>query len=456
VTATDLAQRQLATRAATAARPSVVLALALPLLFLHRRYQPSVSISAGGTSVDVFLSDLAVLAVVVTALLVGARRGFDRLRAALGLWVAGALLLGWILVSPAWAPGASYETATHLVTGLKYAEYALLAPAAALLLRGAADVLLLLRAAVAWAAVATAVALLQFFGAVPAYEAYGTGTREPSLLGIHDFGVLSAAVLAIAFAAVLLGRRDRRLELAAGIAGGLGVVLAAALDAVAGTVVAAVALWALVRARGPVSPRRTLSLALITALVAGGAVSLRGPTVNAFLEFVGLKPKTEEVSGNVQSWGQRVTLAYIGLRVFADHPLVGAGWQSTTQYETLAPYVADAKRRFPDQPAQAFPTPAHPWGVQSAPLQLLADLGAVGFLLALATLALAVRAYARVALRGPPGPQRTALVGVGWLAAALGVSLGVGLVAGIPLDAMLWLAVGLAGALAADAAVRSR
>ena len=42
---------------------AVVLAAALPLIFLHSRYQPDLGFGAGGTHVSVTLSDLAVLAV---------------------------------------------------------------------------------------------------------------------------------------------------------------------------------------------------------------------------------------------------------------------------------------------------------------------------------------------------------------------------------------------------------
>jgi hypothetical protein len=437
VTAPELAAGRVA-RVRAIVRPSHILALALPLVFLHRRYQPNVAIAVGGTSANVFLSDLAVGAVVVTALVEARLRGLVRLRGALPLWLAASSLLAWILVRS--------QGVEHLVTALKYGEYALLAPAAVLLLRTREDILVVLRAATAWGLVATAAAALQFVGALPAWEAYGVGTREPSLLGIHDFGVFSGAVLSLGLAAILLGARERQTEIAAGVAGALGVVLAAAMDAVVGLGLAAVALWLLVRA----SARRTIALAAVVAVVAGGAIVLRGPTVEAFLEFIGLKPKTEAVTANVQSWSQRVTLGYIGLRVFLDHPLLGAGWQKTTEYRTLAPYVADAERRFPDQPKQAFPSPAHPWGVQDSPVQLLADLGVVGFLLAVATLIAGVR----LAIRAPP--TREALVALGWLAFAVGVSLGSGLVAGIPLDAVLWLGLGLAAAAAANCAPTAR
>ncbi len=94
--------------------------------------------------------------------------------------------------------------------------------------------------------------------------------------------------------------------------------------------------------------------------------------------------------------------------------------------------------RYPREPALAFPSPKHRWGVQNAYIQTLADLGLAG----LALLAAAVAAALWLGLRGA-GRSAAALVGVCWLLVALGVWNGLGLVAGIPLDALTWLAFGL-------------
>jgi hypothetical protein len=53
----------------------------------------------------------------------------------------------------------------------------------------------------------------------------------------------------------------------------------------------------------------------------------------------------------------------------------------------------------------------------------------------------------RVAARGPPALLWSALVGTGWLLFALAVFTGSGLLPGIPVDALLWLAIGLSVAL---------
>ncbi len=76
--------------------------------------------------------------------------------------------------------------------------------------------------------------------------------------------------------------------------------------------------------------------------------------------------------------------------------------------------------------------------MQNLYVETLADLGLVGFALLLALFAAALR----TALRAAPG-SALPLVGLGWLLLAAGVWNGIGLVPGIPLAALTWLALGL-------------
>src|SRR5207244_1148822 len=115
----------------------------------------------------VYLSDVAVLAVLLTALAVGAREGFAPLRPGRTLWLVGAAFLLWVLVEVAIGRHtlAGYAWRTHGVTAAKYAEYALLAPAVPLVLRRRSDVAPPLWALALWSTAATAVGVAQFFGA---------------------------------------------------------------------------------------------------------------------------------------------------------------------------------------------------------------------------------------------------------------------------------------------------
>src|SRR5437868_14872363 len=96
---------------------AAALALAVPFLFLHVKFQPGVRVPLGSTHLGLELSDLAVVVVAVVALRDGLRNGFGQLRPALWLWVTIALLLVWIFVRS--------QSLAHLVTAGKFAEYAL-------------------------------------------------------------------------------------------------------------------------------------------------------------------------------------------------------------------------------------------------------------------------------------------------------------------------------------------
>jgi hypothetical protein len=68
----------------------------------------------------------------------------------------------------------------------------------------------------------------------------------------------------------------------------------------------------------------------------------------------------------------------------------------------------------------------------------------VGFVLLVALFAAALAVALRTAVRGPPRTAFAATLGLFWLLLALGLWTAVGLVAGLPLDALTWLAFGAA------------
>ena len=152
--------------------------------------------------------------------------------------------------------------------------------------------------------------------------------------------------------------------------------------------------------------------------------------------------KKEQTNG-VETYTQRTLLVYIGWRIFLDHPAAGVGWDGSTEQWAYSPYLADAHRRFPGAPELAFPSPAHSWGVQNAYVQALSDLGIVGALLFLGLLATGLVVSGKRALRAPPGQAAVGLIAVCWLLVAMGCLSATGFIAGIPTDALLWLALGL-------------
>lgn len=434
----------------------LVLALAIPIVFLHVRYQPKVNVGLRSTTVGIELSDLAVLAVALAALWSGIRESWAPLRAGRALWIAGAAFVAMVVAATFYglARPEHYRFLTHLVTAAKFAEYAVLAPAVPLLLRSRRDVELLLWSVAAWSAAASAWGLLQFSGLVSEFEGKRPLQREPSFLGIHDLAALSGAALAIGLALLALRpatSAERILAWIAGASGAIGLVLSGAVAGALGVGLAALAAIVVGARRHVLTLPRAASVAGIAVVVGVGVLLMRSGDVTNFIRFLGVghEPKKEK---NVESYVHRSLLAYIGVRIFADHPILGVGWQGSEEEDNYRPYLAAAHRRFPGEPAQAFPSPQHAWGVQNAYLQTLTDMGLVGFALLVVLFACGLVLGLRAALRGPPELALVGLLGVLWMLVAAGVWNGLGLVAGIPLDALTWLSFGLVAAAAAATA----
>jgi hypothetical protein len=316
----------------------------------------------------------------------------------------------------------------------------LLAPSVVAIAQRGEDLVPAAVAGVAWSAVASLVGALQFFGVLGAFDGTPAGGRRPSLLGYHDFSALSAAALALAFVAVATRRGDIRIVAAAGISGAVGMVIGGAFDAVLGEVLAATAILLAGRVR---DPRRICLIGGTVVVVVLGTVAIRSQAVADGLKFLGIEHGNGGSSQNVQSYRQRVLLAYIGGRIYLSHPLLGVGFDGSSDAFAYEPHVADAKRRF-SQPAVAFPSPAHPWGVQNAYVQALADMGPLGLFALLASMFTPVL----LALHARRSPSH--LAGAALVLVVAGVWNGLGLVAGIPLDALTWLGAGVCLAAAAQ------
>jgi O-antigen ligase len=428
------------------ATPALVLFVAaLPILFLHAAFQPTVTATLGSTRIDLRLSDVAVLAIGAAALIAARREGAAPLRHGALIWATAAIFLLWVLAATFYplASTSSYPWRTHLVTAVKYAEYAVIALAVPLVLRTRRDL-----RAVGWtlagvSAVATVVALLQFFG-VGIFRAWPSGGRQPSFVGVDDLGMLSAATYAVALALVVVGTRGRgarSLAWTAGVAGGLGMVLSGALAAVLGALLAALVAVVVGHRFAQLSLRRAAVVCVMAVAVLVGSVFMRSAALGDFARFAGLGQSDN--GARVESYSHRWVLDYVGLKMFLRQPVLGAGWQAGYDEEAYGPVLAAAHRRFPSQPALAFPSPAHPWGIQSAYVEVLAELGIVGGLLFVSWIAAGLWTALR-SLRDVRTIAWHPFVGLLLLCVVLGVWNGLWFIGGIPFDALIWLAFGFA------------
>ncbi len=413
---------------------ALLLGAAIPILFLHIKYQPGVRVPLGSTHLGLELSDAAVVVVGAAALLAGLRVGFARLRPGLPVWIAASGLLIWILVRT--------QNLDHAVTAAKFCEYALLAVAAPLLLRRRSDYEFVAAVFATWSVVATFVGLLQFFGADIA-DAWPAGRRQPSFLGHFDFAALSGIALGIGLAALIVGRR--RIGWIPVVSGVVGVILAGAVTGLAGIVAGGIALLYAARGRDALTRRAVALVAATAAVTAAGVLTLRAGDFEQFLRFLGAKQEERSTRRDVQSYSHHTLLAYIGYRIWLRHPLAGAGWQASGEHAAYAPELPAAHRKFPDVAPLAFPSPGHEYGVQNGYVQVLADLGVVGLILWLATFAAGL--VLALGANAPPG----AVAAYGLLT-AMGIWAAQGLVAGLPLDVLTWLGLGFAATAAANRA----
>ena len=427
-----------------AAPEAVALAVAFPALALHRDYSPDLALDVGQTAVSIGLADLALLVVTVAALSALRRGGSGPLRGALSILVPAALLLSLVALTALAGPWLSdeYPAAEKLVSAAKFLEYAALLVAVPLIVRRREDARVVVAGVLATGVAATTWGLLQLIGLLPNVDDVPAGRRMPSFAGYHDFAMISGLSLALGVAAVALGHpRAYRAWVAVAVASGTaGAIVAGAVSTVlallVGIAFAVVAMWS----RHVISwPRLGVLGAVALALLAGSAV-MRSGDIADYIGFLGSDETTS--ADDVQTYSQRTVLAYIGFRIFLEHPLAGVGWQGSELPSNFEPVLGDARERFPEVSAEAFPSDAHRWGVQNAYVQAAADMGILGAVAA-AWLALAgvIRAGRATLATRVRSPQLALAAAVAALVCAVEWA-ALGLVAGVPATAVLWLTLG--------------
>ena len=396
---------------------ALVLAAAIPILFLHVAYQPGFGVSVGSTTVNAYLSDFAVLAVVVAAVVLGVREGFAPLAYGKWLWLAAGAFVVWMFVEVGYGHvhDASYAWHAHGVTAAKFAEYALLAPSVPLLIRRTGDLLAPLWSLVLWSSCATAVGVAQFFGA-NIFLAGTVGRRQASFLSSADFAALSGAALLVGIVAISVPRLrlGRALGWVATVTGAIGMIVAGAIASVLGLATALAVLVVVLTVRNELQPRRLAAVAAACGAVLVGAVTIRGNDLDKFVHFLGLSQTAQQTQQTkVETYAHRTLLVWLGFEIWKDHPLLGVGWEGSAEPGNFEPYIPAAHERFPDETPLAFPAPDRRYGVQNVWVEALADLGVVGLALWVATFAAAAALAARAAILLGSG---TALLGLLWTA----------------------------------------
>jgi hypothetical protein len=398
--------------------PRVALLLAtLALCLIRARDQPGVDVGFGNTTATMVPADLALAALAVVALVTLVRHGIPRQTyAALAFALAFCLL---IVVS------AATNGATAFVSGAKVSELAALGLGTFALVRtrdqleAIVDVLLLFTVA------ADVVGLVKFID--------GGGGRQASFLGEHDFAALATLPLLYGLALVLEQRRTRRAVIAI-VAGSVGCILGAALASLLGLYLGTAALLVVGALRRRLQLQAVAVSALVLVVVTAGTLAIRAGDLGFLQSWFGNPPSRP--GQYASSWSQRLIYAYVGGRIFVDHPLLGTGWYGELPPGQFVRYLPAARRRFSDQPANYFPPPDRDFIPQQTFDQVLYELGVVGAAALLGLLAALGRACARA--RGALAPLPAA-----WLAASIGALAGEGFFGGTPLAASFWLVAGV-------------
>jgi hypothetical protein len=404
------------------------------LCLIRARDQPSLDLGVGGTTVSIVPADVALLGLAVVALTVFAKQGLERTA-----WpgVISALLFCLLLLATAAANGA-----TAFVSGAKVVELVALALGALAFVRRRSQLDALADLLILFTFIADAVGVVKFVT--------GGGGRQPSFLGEHDFAALATLPLLYGLALLYERGRDRRAWLAIGV-GALGCVLGAALASLLGLYIGAAVMLALHALTRRLTLRDLAVTVVVVGLVTGGTLSLRAGDLGFLQSWFG-KPASHP-GQYASSWSQRLIYTYVGGRIFLAHPVLGTGWWGDLPPKEFDPYLADARRRFADQPPHYFPPPDKPYIPQQTYDEVLYELGAVGGVLFLALLVSLGRAAVRAARAGQAAAST---VPAAWFAASLGALAGEGFFGGTPLAATFWLVAGVVVALSLTPALVER
>jgi O-antigen ligase len=256
-------------------------------------------------------------------------------------------------------PGAIEKS---LLSWLRFVQSASIAVLAASVITTRREVKIVMGSVVVAGIVAIVVAL---FGGASLLNARSGGAVGPQPIGLFSGFILLTA----AFGALT---KETRYRIALALIGLIGLVIAKSVVSFIATGVA-LAFGAALIASGSGAQRLTrVAVATgVAAVVVFGAVQLFRPEVT---------PGSDEFRNSSAS--HRILVINAGLEIFEQNPLIGAGWRQSSNPDVIGDrdIVTDVRRRFPGARSVQYPdvTPA---SVHNTYVQILADLGAIGFAL---------------------------------------------------------------------------
>ena len=311
------------------------------------------------------------------------------------LGYAGLTLLYVIAVDPS-------EFDASLVSWLRLIQAFALGALAAYFLRSARDVRLMLGALAAAGVVAILVALVGGFGG----SGGPLGDRGGGILNPDALGLTAGVLIMMAiFPGVI---RHLWIRVPLGAVACIGMIQSQSVGALLGTIAAVVLGLAFAA-----PPRRSTAgtravqaaICLVLALVVGyGLVSVVRP------ENV---PTSEEFGGS--SSYHRAVVGVAGLEIASRHPVIGVGWQRSRLPHVLgAPEIGtELRQRFRGTPEHFFPD-VNPSSVHNTYIQVLADLGVIGFALFVWMLFSLARSTSSLLRRARGTPEWQLLWFLGW------------------------------------------
>lgn len=404
----------------------------LAISLIRAPQQPSITLNVGTAGASVDPSDVA-LVLLGVYLVVRLVRRRDLQRHTWAVLATAALFAAWILAS------AATNGTTAFVAGGKFVELGILALAAAYLLDSSDRLWVTLVVLVAMNAAADVDAVRGFVE---------TGERQRSFLGSHDLAALGTMTIAVWFVHLCARRGPhRRLAVAAGVMGAIGILLGAALASLIGVYLAALAIVVVARRRGEFRLRSVVVIGATLLVLTGGVLELRSDNLSFLRVWFGVKKGNQPLGAAHGSWSQRIIFAYIGGRVFLANPAFGTGWYPELPPKEFARFLPDARRRYPLQPANLFPPKNGLFIPQMAYDQVLYELGVAGALVFL--LLLGATVHASVSGTRRPRDDLDPLLAYGpaaWTASMIGALAGIGLFGGATISTLFWLTLGVAGA----------